>query len=214
MDKINEGLSIITNGHYTLARDEKGMANAETLVIGRRPPSVMNVVCMPENLVKIRSIVDREGGLLLPKWSDVHVVNAERGNYFKALEAANIAHRVPGTPGRRVKAVSAVPGIDIDYRPGLWLHADLILPLARWMGSRQSSPHKTPLVAFLERHLIPAEPTAPVALQEVASSFADEVSTAELKVLRKIDQVLMGDGVSAAERREVLSSRITVMQGA
>ncbi|MBI6853392.1 hypothetical protein YA0002_11500 [Pseudomonas cichorii] len=214
MNKINEGLRIIADARHALAIDEQGMINAETLVTGERPPSVRTFLGLADTLPLIRPIADRADPPMLAKWFDVAAVSADPEGYMHALRAAGVLHRVPGTPGRRSRQESAVAGVDIDYRPGLWLHSDLILPLARWMGSRQSSPHKTPLVAFLEKHLAPAAPAAPVTQQEVASAFADEVSAADLQMLRKIDQVLMGDGVSAAERREVLGARITVMQGA
>lgn len=214
MNKVNEGLRIIADSRHALAFDEKGMINAETLVTGERPPSVIDFLSLADKFPQIRSIADRNGKQLLDKWSDIHAVIADRCNYFKALEAAGVAYRVLGKPGRRSALVSAIPEFDIDYRPGLWLHADLILPLAQWMASRQPSIYKTPLVLFLEKHLGSSAPAAPIVQHGVADAYADEVDAKELAVLRKIDRLMMDDGVSAGERREVLAARISSMQGA
>ncbi|NAT21602.1 hypothetical protein [Pseudomonas syringae] len=218
MNKVNEGLRIITEGAHTLAIDEAGNVNVEVLEHAQRPPSTLEFLCLVENLAVTAKIANALGTPLNEKWSDVQIVNADRPEYFRALRASGIAYRVLGDVGRR-----AAPGPgqfgrgEVDYRSGFWLHPELVLPRARWIAGRQVPPRKTPLIAFLEKHLPSAatgQAAAPIPAQEVTEAFAGEVSAKELEDLRIVDRIMITDGVSASERTEVLRARIDSMQGA
>lgn len=220
MSKVNEGLRIITEGAHTLAIDEAGNVNIEVLEHAQQPrsTSTLEFICLAENLAPTAKIAKALGIPLNEKWSDVQVVNADRPEYFRALRASGIAYRVLGDVGRR-----AAPGPgqfgrgEVDYRSGFWLHPELVLPRARWIAGRQVPPRKTPLIAFLEKHLPSAatgKAAAPIPAQEVTEAFASEVSAKELADLRIVDRMMITDGVSASERTEVLRARIDSMQGA
>lgn len=220
MNKVNEGLRIITEGAHTLAIDEAGNVNVEVSEHAQQPrsTSTLEFLCLAENLAATAKIAKALGIPLNEKWSDVQVVNADRPEYFRALRASGIAYRVLGDVGRR-----AAPGPgqfgrgEIDYRPGFWLHPELVLPRARWIAGRRVPPCKTPLIAFLEKHLPSAkssQASAPAPVQEVTAAFAGEVSAKALEDLRIVDRLMMADGVSASERTEVLRARIESMQGA
>ncbi|MDF5892385.1 hypothetical protein P4A93_12180 [Pseudomonas syringae pv. syringae] len=218
MNNVNEGLRIIADDRHALVINEQGMVNVETLVTGERPPSTMDFLCMASTLELIQAILSREGKPLPGQLSDAQAAGADRAQTFQALRASSIAMRVLGDVGRR-----AAPGPgqfgrgEVDYRPGFWLHPELVLPLARWIAGRQVPPRKTPLIAFLERHLsavATGRVSAPTPAQEVTAAFAGEVSAKVLEDLCIVDRMMINDGVSASERTEVLRARIDSMQGA
>ncbi|WP_116866564.1 hypothetical protein [Pseudomonas syringae] len=218
MSKVNEGLRIIADDRHALVMNEQSMVNAETLITGERPPSTMDFLCLASTLELIQAILSREGKSCPERLSDAQAAGADRGQTFHALRASGIAMRVLGDVGRR-----AAPGPgqfgrgEVDYRPGFWLHPELVLPLARWIASRQVPPRKTPLIAFLEKHLPSAkssQASAPAPAQEVSETFAGEISAKVLEDLRIVDRMMISDGVSASERTEVLRARIDSMQGA
>ncbi|WP_116830163.1 hypothetical protein [Pseudomonas syringae] len=218
MSKVNEGLRIIADDRHALVMNEQSMVNAETLITGERPPSTMDFLCLASTLELIQAILSREGKSCPERLSDAQAAGADRGQTFHALRASGIAMRVLGDVGRR-----AAPGPgqfgrgEVDYRPGFWLHPELVLPLARWIASKQVPPRKTPLIAFLEKHLPSAatgQAAAPIPAQEVTAAFASEVSAKVLEDLRIVDRMMITDGVSASERTEVLRARIDSMQGA
>lgn len=218
MNKANEGLRIIADDRHALAINEQDMINVETLITGERPPSTMDFLCLASTLELIQAILSREGKPLHERLSDAQAAAADRGQTFHALRASGIAMRVLGDVGRR-----AAPGPgqfgrgEVDYRPGFWLHLELVLPLARWIASRQVPPRKTPLIAFLEKHLpivATGQAAAPIPAQEVTAAFAGEVSAKELANLRIVDRMMITDGVSASERTDALRARIDSMQGA
>ncbi|MCD5993847.1 hypothetical protein KDX38_09445 [Pseudomonas sp. CDFA 602] len=218
MSKVNEGLRITADDRHALVMNEQNMVNVETLVTGERPPSTMDFLCFASTLQLIQAILNRNGNPLPERLYDAQAAGADRGQTFHALRATGIAMRVLGDVGRR-----AAPGPgqfgrgEVDYRPGFWLHPELVLPLARWIASRQVTPRKTPLIAFLEKHLpsaVTGQAAASIPAQEVTAIFAGEVSAKELADLRVIDRMMITDGVSAIERTEVLRARIDSMQGA
>lgn len=218
MNNANEGLRIIADDRHALVINEQDMVNVETLVTGARPPSTMDFLCMASTLELIQSVLGKKGKPIPERLFDAQAAGADRGQTFHALRASGIAMRVLGDVGRR-----AAPGPgqfgrgEVDYRPGFWLHPELVLPLARWIASRQVPPRKTPLIAFLEKHLPSAKSSrafAPAPNQEVSEIFAGEVSAKVLEDLRIADRMMITDGVSASERTEVIRARIDSMQGA
>lgn len=218
MSRVNEGLRIIADDSHALVINEQDMVNIETLITGERPPSTMDFLCLASTLELIQAILSREGKSCPERLSDAQAAGADRGQTFHALRASGIAMRVLGDVGRR-----AAPGPgqfgrgEVDYRPGFWLHPELVLPLARWIASRQVPPRKTPLIAFLEKHLPSAATGKAAALipaREVTEAFACEVSAKELEDLRIVDRMMITDGVSAPERTDVLRARIDSMQRA
>lgn len=218
MNKTNEGLRIIADDRHALVINELSMVNVETLITGERPPLTMDFLCLASTLHLIQAILSREGKSCPERLSDAQAAGADRGQTFHALRASGIATRVLGDVGRR-----AAPGPgqfgrgEVDYRPGFWLHPELVLPLARWIAGRQAPPRKTPLMAFLEKHLPSAkscQASAPAPAQEVSETFAGEISAEVLEDLRIVDRMMIADGVSASERTDVLRSRIDSMQGA
>ncbi|GKS06578.1 hypothetical protein PSTH1771_16200 [Pseudomonas syringae pv. theae] len=218
MSKVNEGLRIIADDRHALVMNEQSMVNAETLITGERPPSTMDFLCLASTLELIQAILSRQGKHLPERLFDAQAAGLDRGQTFHALRASGIATRVLGDVGRRAALGAGQFGRgEVDYRPGFWLHPELVLPLARWIASRQVPPRKTPLIAFLEKHLPSAatsQAVAPIPAQEVAEAFAGEVSAKEMEDLRIIDRMMITDGVSASERTEVLRTRIDSMQGA
>ncbi|MGN2388167.1 hypothetical protein ACTACB_17525 [Pseudomonas syringae] len=218
MSKVNEGLRIIADDRHALVMNEQSMVNAETLITGERPPSTMDFLCLASTLELIQAILSREGKSCPERLSDAQAAGADRGQTFHALRASGIAMRVLGDVGRRAALGAGQFGRgEVDYRPGFWLHPELVLPLARWIASRKVPPRKTLLIAFLEKHLpsaVTSQAAAPIPAQEVTEAFAGEVSAKELEDLRIVDRMMITDGVSASERTEVLRSRIDSMQGA
>ncbi|PYD05291.1 hypothetical protein DND90_16305 [Pseudomonas syringae pv. maculicola] len=217
MSKVNEGLRIIADDRHALVMNEQSMVNAETLITGERPPSTMDFLCLASTLELIQAILSREGKSCPERLSDAQAAGADRGQTFHALRASGIAMRVLGDVGRRAARAGQFGRGEVDYRPGFWLHPELVLPLARWIASRKVPPRKTPLIAFLKKHLPSAatgKAAAPIPAQEVTEAFASEVSAKEMEDLRIIDRMMITDGVSASERTEVLRARIDSMQGA
>ncbi|ODJ93457.1 hypothetical protein BB779_23455 [Pseudomonas viridiflava] len=218
MIKLNKGLRIIADDRHALVINEQGMVNVETLITGERPPSTMDFLCLASTLELIQAILGREGKPIPEKLFDAQAADADRGQTFRALRASGIAMRVLGDVGRRAALGAGQFGRgEVDYRPGFWLHPELVLPLARWIASRKVPPRKTPLIAFLEKQLPSAttgQAAAPIPAQEVTAAFASELSAKELEDLRIVDRMMITDGVSASERTGVLRSRIDSMQGA
>lgn len=218
MSKVNEGLRIIADDRHALVINEQDMINVETLITGERPPSTMDFLCLASTIELIQAILSRKGKPCPEQLSDVQEADADRGQTFRALRASGIAMRVLGDVGRRATLGKGQFGRgEVDYRPGFWLHPELVLPLARWIASRQVPPRKTPLIAFLEKHLptiATGEAATPIPAQEVTAAFAGEVSAKELEDLRIVDRMMITDGVSASERTEVLRARIDSMRGA
>ncbi|RMO71336.1 hypothetical protein [Pseudomonas syringae group genomosp. 3] len=218
MSKVNEGLRIIADDRHALVINEQGMVNVETLVTGERPPSTMDFLCMASTLELIQAVLGKKGNPIPERLFDAQAAGADRGQTFHALRASGIAMRVLGDVGRRAALGAGQFGRgEVDYRPGFWLHPELVLPLARWIASRQVPPRKTPLIAFLEKHLPSAttgKAAAPIPAQEVTEAFANEVSAKAMEDLRIVDRMMITDGVSASERTEVLRARIDSMQGA
>ncbi|RMM00312.1 hypothetical protein APX70_03966, partial [Pseudomonas syringae pv. maculicola] len=154
MSKVNEGLRIIADDRHALVMNEQSMVNAETLITGERPPSTMDFLCLASTLELIQAILSREGKSCPERLSDAQAAGADRGQTFHALRASGIAMRVLGDVGRRAALGAGQFGRgEVDYRPGFWLHPELVLPLARWIASRKVPPRKTPLIAFLKKHL-------------------------------------------------------------
>lgn len=218
MNKANEGLRIIADDRHALVINEQDMINVETLITGERPPSFMDFLCLASTLELIQAILSRKGKRRPEQLSDVQEADADRGQTFRSLRASGIAMRVLGDVGRRATlGKGQLCRGEVDYRPGFWLHPELVLPLARWIASRQIPPRKTPLITFLEKHLpsaAPGQESAPTSAQEVTATFAGEISANELEDLRIVDRIMITDGVSASERTEVLRARIDSMQGA
>lgn len=209
MGAVNEGISLKQEGPFTLpVRDV--LVNVSVLQSSAQPLSALGFLILEDTQPLIRRIK-----ALPEQWLDVGTINARQDDFFRALKSAGIAERVHGDVGRRAKLLGSNHLLgEIDYGPGLWLHRDLVLPYARWIGSKQVPPRKTPLEAFLEKHLSGAGSSATEKPKPVAFSFAGEVDTDGMKDLEKVDRVLMADGVSAAERTEVLRARVDAMLGA
>ncbi|RAU43677.1 MULTISPECIES: hypothetical protein [unclassified Pseudomonas] len=204
---------IAQEGQFTLVASDK-LVNSSTLQAQAQPLAALGFLTLNDTLPLIHRIAAKLGKPLSDKWADVATVSAQQDDFFRALKTAGIAERVPGDIARRGKLDGRKHAFgEIDYRPGLWLHRDLALPYARWIGSRVVPPRKTPLESFLEKHLSTPLPAAEKP-KPVAVGFAGEVDAQGMKDLERIDRVMMADGVSAAERIEVLTARVEAMQGA
>ncbi|AHF66021.1 hypothetical protein [Pseudomonas cichorii] len=214
MKKINEGILVTSEGQHRLAR-RNNLVNTSVLQAMSQRFVISDFFRLNDTQPSLHQLAAAMGKQFPAKWLALENVTSQPDDFWRELIAMGMVELVKGDTGRPAK-LAELGGIrgEIDYGPGLWIREELVLPWSRWRDSRQHLQRKSPLTIFLEKHLSPSTLAKPAAQHEVAISFADEVSAAELKVLRKIDQVMMGDGVSAAERREVLSARITVMQGA
>lgn len=213
MTSINAPL-ITQEGPFTLAGSGQ-LVNSSTLQAQAQPLAAIGFLIIPETVELIRGIAAKAGKSLSDQWLDAVAVNNQKDAFFRELKELGIAERVPGAIGRAGKLSGRKFAVGaIDYAPGLWLHRDLVLPYARWIGSKLVPPRKTPLEIFLEKHLISAAPVGAVKPKPVASMFAGEVDAQGMKDLEKADRLLMADGVSAAERIDVLSARVEAMQGA
>lgn len=208
MGDVNEGISVKTEGPFTLAV-RNGLINVSVLQSSAQPLSALGFLILEDTQRLIHRIK-----ALPEQWLDVAAINARQDDFFRALKPAGVAERVHGDVGRRAK----LPGSshllgEIDYGPGLWLHRDLVLPYARWIGSKLVPPRKTALEAFLEKHLKGQATARAVKPKSAAIAFAGEVSSKAMKDLEAVDQLMIADGVSAAERTEVLRARVEAMQG-
>jgi len=212
MTKVSETISVTHEGQLTLAMRHK-LVNVSVLQSTAQQLSALGFLILADTHSLIQRIAP-----LPEKWLSLSTVNAEQAEFLRTLKALGIAERVPGDVGRRAKLAGSEHLLgEIDYGPGFWLHVDLVMPYARWIASRQVPPRKTPLIAFLEKHLPSAatgKAAAPIPAQEVSEAFAGEISAKELADLRIVDRMMITDGVSAAERTEVLRARIDSMQGA
>jgi hypothetical protein len=151
------------------------------------------------------------GAPLSDRWSETHAILGDQAEFARALKGAGIAYRCPGDPGRRT-AVSGGRGIgEKDYRPGFWLHPDLVLPLATWLARKQQPFRKTPLMEFLEKNLR-SEGTQAVSKtakqRGVAHFFASEVSSKTLESLKRIDAVMIAEGEQSSDRMAVLRAHV------
>ena len=208
MSSVNEGISVKTEGQFTQAL-RNGLVNVSVLQNNAQPLSALGFLILEDTQPLIRRIK-----ALPEQWRDVGAINARQDDFFRALKSAGIAERVHGDVGRRARLPGSHLLGEIDYGPGLWLHRDLVLSYARWIGSKQVPPRKTPLETFLEKHLNISAPARAVKPKSAAIAFVGEVSRKAMKDLEAVDQLMIADGVSDAERAEVLRARVDAMRGA
>lgn len=217
MDHLRRDLFTLHDGQLTLAI-RGNWINVSTLQAASQPLPVLGFLTLADTLPLIQQLALNNGHPMAEKWADVGVVVAQPDEFFRALKAPGIAERLPGDIGRRAR-LAEHGGIlgGVDYLPGIWLHRDLVLPFAAWITARRATLKKAPLVVFLEKHLPGATQRVKLDTEKpepVASAFAGEVSKQILDELERVDQILMVDGLSAAERSAVLRARVDQMQGA
>ncbi|GFM68701.1 hypothetical protein PSCICJ_48190 [Pseudomonas cichorii] len=214
MKKINEGILLTCEGQHRLAL-RNSLVNTSVLQAMSQTVVIPDFFRLSDTQPLLHQLAAAMGKQFPAKWLALENITSRPDDFWRDVIAIGMVELVKGDTGRPAK-LAEFGGIrgEIDYGPGLWVREELVLPWSHWRDSRQYLQRKSPLTLFLEKHLAPAEPAAPAVQHEIASSFADEVSTAELQVLRKIDRLMMDDGVSAGERREVLAARISSMQGA
>lgn len=213
MTSINASV-IAQEGPFTLTASGD-LVNSSTLQAQAQPLAAIGFLIIPETVELIRGIAAKAGKTMSDKWLDAVAVNSHKDAFFRELKELGIAERVPGAIGRPGKLSGRKFAVGaIDYVPGLWLHRDLVLPYAKWIASRLVPPRKSPLENFLEKHLISATPAGTGKPKPVASMFADEVNAHGMKDLEQVDRLLMADGVSTAERIDVLTARVEALQGA
>lgn len=207
-------ISVVQEGLMSLVQC-KNLVNISALQSLAQPTSALHALCAPDMIERIFKISAKDKLDLNDKYRDPVLVNREKDLFVWELERVGIVKRVKGDIGRRADAAGrrSMKG-EIDYRPGLWVHRDLAIPYAEWREGRESGKGKSPLLRFLEKHLKHPTPAVVEKPRPVAQGFAGEVDAEGLKDLEKVDRVLMADGVSAAERIEVLTARVEAMQGA
>lgn len=196
-------------GPFTLVMRPSKMVNSSVLQSGAQPLSALGFLILADTLPLIQRITE-----VPEQWLDVGAINSQQDEFLRWLKSKGVAYREHGDVGRRAK----LPGSrnllgEIDYGPGLWLHRDLVLPYARWRASKLVPPQRTPLISFLEKHLPSSTPTPAFKPESVAVAFAGEVSGKTMKDLDAVDRLMIADGVSAAERTEVLRARVDAMRG-
>ncbi|HEX8542672.1 MAG TPA: hypothetical protein VF671_13305 [Pseudomonas sp.] len=216
MGRHHDGLITLHDGQFTLAM-RGNWINVSTLQAAAQPLPVLGFLTLADTLPLIQQLALNSDHPMAEKWADVGVVVAQQDEFFRALKAPGIAERLPGDIGRRAR-LAEHGGIlgEVDYLPGIWLHRDLVLPFATWITARRAAVKKTPLVAFLEKHLPGATKNVKLDTEKpepVASTFAGEVSKQMLDELERVDRILMADGLSATERSDVLRARVDLMQG-
>jgi len=216
MGRDHDDLYTIHDGQFTLATRGHWI-NVSTLQAAAQPLPVLGFLTLADTLPLIQQLALDSGHPMAEKWADVGVVVAQPDEFFRALKAPGIAERLPGDIGRRARLAEhgGIMG-EVDYLPGIWLHRDLALPFATWVAARRATVKKTPLASFLEKHLQGVSSRVKPCIEKaepVASAFAGEVSKQMLDELRRVDQILIVDGLSAAERSDVLRARIDAMQG-
>jgi hypothetical protein len=199
MGAVNEGISVKQEGPFTLAV-RNGLVNVSVLQSSAQPLSALGFLILEDTQRLIHRIK-----ALPEQWLDIGAINARQDEFFRWQKSAGIAERVHGDVGRRAK----LPGSshllgEIDYGPGLWIHRDLVMPYVLWTDSKRVPPVKSPLISFLEKHLQASAPARSAKPKSAAIAFVGEVSR----------KAMIADGVSAAERTEVLRARVDAMQGA
>lgn len=209
MVAVNAPTCVTHEGPLTLA-SRHHLINTSVLQSGAQPLSALGFLILSDTqplIARIHPVPEQ--------WQDVSVINSQQDGFFRWLKSVGVAERVHGDVGRRAK----LPGSshlfgEVDYGPGLWLHSDLVLPYARWMAAKLVPPQKTPLISFLEKHLQGPALARAIKPKSVAIAFAGEVSRKAMKDLEAVDKLMIADGVSAAERTEVLRARVDAMQEA
>lgn len=214
MNDTNAALRIVNDGKFTFVRNQNNLVNMN-LEHGARPFPVLDFFNVPENLARTVAIA---GARLAPEWRDVHTARSKPDDFFRALAAAGIVERVPGTVGKRQSIkIHGGHGLgEVDYRPGMWLHADLVLPFVQWRARRKSPTETTALEVFVEKALGVAavQSQAEKAPESMAVMFAAEVDAATLAELTKADKAMIQAGESSGDRAEVLRAMLKSMRGA
>lgn len=210
----NAGLRIFNDGKFTFVRNQNNLVNMN-LEHGARPFPVLDFFNVPENLARTVAIA---GVRLAPEWRDVHTVRSKPDEFFRALAAAGIVERVAGTVGKRQSIkIHGGHGLgEVDYRPGMWLHADLVLPFVQWRARRISPTETTVLEVFVEKAMGVAAAQSQVvkAPESMAVIFAAEVDATTLAELAKADNAMIQAGESSGDRAEVLRAMLKSMRGA
>lgn len=217
MAAVNDGLRIYQEDAFTFARDEAGLVNVAAIQAMARPPQVSDFLSQPATIEQIHDIAANSGRPLPAQWRDAQYVRSQGADFFRALTAARIAHRVPGSVGRRANMVQAGGcGVgEVDFRPGVWLHADLVLPLVEWMTHRNSPTEKKPIVEFVKRAISRAgiksqKKSGP---KSAAELFAAEAAGALLKTLQAADESMIEAGETFEDRRDALTSLLKTVRG-
>ena len=214
MNDTNAGLRIVNEGKFTFVRNQNKLVNMN-LEHGARPFPVLDFFNVPENLARTAAIA---GARLALEWHDIHTVRSKPDDFFRALAVAGIVERVPGTVGKRQSIkIHGGHGLgEVDYRPGMWLHADLVLPFVQWRARRNSPTEPTALEIFVEKALGVAavQSQAGQTPEGVAVMFAGEVDAATLADLTKADNAMIEAGESSGDRAEVLRAMLKSMRGA
>ena len=214
MNDTNAGLRIVNEGKFTFVRNQNNLVNMN-LEHGARSFPVLDFFNVPENLARTAAIA---GARLAPEWHNIHTARSKPDDFFRALAAAGIVERVPGTVGKRQSIkIHGGHGLgEVDYRPGMWLHADLVLPFVQWRSRRKSPTETTALEVFVEKALgiAAVQSQAGQAPEGVAVMFAGEVDAVTLADLTKADNAMIKAGESSGDRVEVLRAMLKSMRGA
>jgi hypothetical protein len=211
MGAVNAGLRITEEGAFALVLDERGNVNVEALHAFDRPPATLNFLALADILPLVHKLAAAAGAPLSSRWDETYAVLNDQAEFARALKGAGIAYRCPGDPGRRSKVAGGRGIGEKDYRPGYWLHPELVLPLAKWIAQKQQPFRKTPLMEFVETNLRISGGAAgrkSAKPKGVAMMFASEVSEKTLATLKKIDAVMIGDGESASDRLAVMRAHL------
>jgi hypothetical protein len=217
MGAVNAGLRIYQEDHFAFAVDESGLVNGSALQSMTREPRILEYLCEPYTLEKTCDLAESFNRSLSPQFRDPQYVRAQPASYFRALTAARIAHTVPGSVGRKSRMVSGGSHSvgEVDFRPGIWLHADLVLPLAEWMSRRTSPTEGKPLVEFVKRALDQAglKSKNRAGPKSAAQQFMVGISDKLQKMLKAADASMIEAGDSFEDRRDALTSMLKSVKG-
>lgn len=139
----------------TLAIDPTDeMVNASLLVkrFGGRNP--IEYLASSETLPALTRIAENNGQPLASHWKDSRLRTSSRLDFLREITTAGIIRRVPGTVGGHKAAAPGIAGNGLrNFAPGLWVHRDLAVDLARWAECRGESWRPSPLANFIEKVL-------------------------------------------------------------
>lgn len=207
------GLTVLHHDRCVVALDAESMINASVLAKhhGRNPAEYLLAA---DAQPAIYDIANSKGARLPTSWQDSQVRSRHKTDYLRALESIGIIRRAAGDPGGHVAAGPGVAGNGVrSYAPGLWVHSELAIGLARWLECRGQDWEPSPLAEFVKqalagREIGKASPIDNANPKSAAETFAGMVDATTLQNLRAIDQILVDGGLSLSERQQTLQARL------
>ncbi len=132
---------------------DAGMLNA-SLLAKRFSRNPIEFLMLDGSQPRITQIAESNGRPLGAQWQDSQVRIRSKPDFLRALETSQVIRRVAGSVGGHARNARGVGGNGpVNYGPGLWMHQDLALDLARWLECRGESWRSSPLANFIEKVL-------------------------------------------------------------